>query len=62
MKSDDRFYKYVRGFLTVYLPKNRCYSQNTIKAYRDTLNLFRHFFWEEKATPFTPHLFRYVQS
>jgi integrase/recombinase XerD len=53
MKSDDRFYQYVRGFLTVYLPKNRCYSQNTTKAYRDTLNLFRHFLWEEKAIPFT---------
>jgi len=53
MKSDDRFYQHVRGFLTVYLPKNRCYSQNTTKAYRDTLNLFRHFLQEEKATPFT---------
>jgi integrase/recombinase XerD len=53
MKNDDQFFRFVRGFLTVFLPKNRCYSQNTTKAYRDTLNLFRHFFREEKATPFT---------
>jgi site-specific recombinase XerD len=53
MKQDDSFFKYVRGFLTVFLPKNKCYSKNTIKAYRDTINLFRKFLWEEKATPFT---------
>jgi integrase/recombinase XerD len=53
MKQDDSFFKYVRGFLTVFLPKNKCYSKNTIKAYRDTINLFRKFLWEEKAISFT---------
>ena len=53
MKSDDSFFKYVRGFLTVFLPKNKCYSKNTIKAYRDTINLFRKFLLEEKTIPFT---------
>jgi integrase/recombinase XerD len=53
MKQDDSFFKYVRGSLTVFLPKNKCYSKNTIKAYRDTINLFRKFLWEEKAISFT---------
>ncbi len=53
MKDDNNFFTHVRGFLTVYLPKQRCYSKNTIKAYRDTLNLLRKFFLEEKAITFT---------
>jgi len=53
MKRDDSFFKHVRGFLTVYLPKNKCYSKNTIKAYRDTINLFREFLLKEKAISFT---------
>jgi integrase/recombinase XerD len=53
MGNDDRFFRYVRGFLTVFLPKNKCYSTNTTKAYRDTLNLFRKFLSEEKGIPFT---------
>jgi len=53
MKHDDSFFKHVRGFLTVFLPKNKCYGKNTVKAYRDTINLFRKFLWEEKAISFT---------
>jgi integrase/recombinase XerD len=53
MKPDNSFFKQVRGFLTVYLPKNKCFSPNTIKAYRDTLNLFRTFLLEEKKIAFT---------
>lgn len=53
MKRDDSFFRHVRGFLTIFLPKNRCYSQHTIKAYRDSLNLFRQFMSEEKKIPFT---------
>jgi len=53
MKPDDGFFKHVRGFLTVFLPKNKCYSTHTVKAYRDTLNLFRKFMFEEKKISFT---------
>src|SRR4030066_499753 len=53
MKDDDSFFKHVRGFLTVFLPKNKCYSNHTVKAYRDTINLFRKFLLEEKAISFT---------
>jgi integrase/recombinase XerD len=52
-KFDDTFFKLVRSFLTVHLPKNRCYSPNTVKAYRDAINLFRKFLQEEKDIPFT---------
>ncbi|MCF1586428.1 site-specific integrase [Tetragenococcus koreensis] len=50
---EGAFYKYVRGFLTVYLPRNKCYSINTIKAYRDTINLFRFFLLDQKKITFT---------
>jgi integrase/recombinase XerD len=53
MKPDAIFFKHVRGFLTVFLPKHKCYSPNTVKAYRDTLNLFRKFLLEEKEITFT---------
>ena len=53
MKHDDSFFKHLRGFLTIFLPKNRCYSDHTVRAYRDTLNLFRRFLQEEKAISFT---------
>lgn len=38
--TDEAFFRAVRNFLTVYLPKQRCYSENTIKSYRISLNLF----------------------
>lgn len=50
---NDSFFKYVRSFLTVYLPRNKCYSANTVKAYRDTINLLRIFLSEQKKIPFT---------
>ena len=53
MKSDNSFFRHVRGFLTVFLPKHKCYSQNTVKSYRDTLNLFRKFLLQEKRIAFT---------
>ena len=34
------FYRIVREFLTVYLPKQRGASLNTVKSYKDALNLF----------------------
>ena len=51
MKTDNSFFKHVRGFLTVFLPKHKCYSPNTVKAYRDTLNLFRISCWRKKECP-----------
>ena len=53
MKMENDFFKYLRGFLTIFLPKNKCYSNHTVKAYRDTINLFRKFLLEEKTIAFT---------
>lgn len=53
MKHDNSFFRHVKGFLTVFLPKNKCYSDHTVKAYRDTINLFRKFLFEEKGISFT---------
>lgn len=41
----------VTGFLTDYLPLQRCYSRNTILSYRDTLKLFLRFLSECKGIP-----------
>jgi site-specific recombinase XerD len=38
--TDEAFYKTIRDFLTVYLPNQKCYSKNTVRAYRISLNLF----------------------
>lgn len=57
---DGFFFKYVRSFLTVYLPRNKCYSPNTIKAYRDTINLLRFFLWEKKKIPFSKITFEMI--
>lgn len=52
IKTDNSFFKHIRGFLTVYLPRHRCCSENTIKSYRETLNLLRIFIQEKKKMPF----------
>lgn len=39
----------VTGFLTDYLPLQRCYSKNTILSYRDTLKLFLRFLGDYKG-------------
>jgi len=46
--KDATFFKTIRGFLTVYLPKQKCASPNTIKSYRETLNLLLKFLEEKK--------------
>ena len=38
--KDDSFFKTIRNFLTIYLPRQKCYSPNTVDSYRITLNLF----------------------
>lgn len=37
---DEAFFKTIRDFLTVYLPKHKRYSKNTISSYRFALNLY----------------------
>lgn len=49
---DPLFFIHVRGFLTVYLPRQKGFSSHTIKAYRDTINLLREFLQNEKQISF----------
>ena len=51
--ADEMLLKTIRDFLTVYLPKQRCLSENTIKSYKFTLNLFTDYLEAEKSTPFS---------
>ena len=37
---DETVFIAMRDYLTIYLPKQRVFSQNTIKSYRTTLNMF----------------------
>lgn len=49
--KDINFYRIMRDFLTIYLPKQKCYSPNTVKSYRLALNLFIGFLGSEKNIP-----------
>ncbi len=46
--NERSFFIVIRDFLTIYLPKQRCVSVNTIKSYRDTLNLYIDFMVQHK--------------
>ncbi len=43
------FFKAIRSFLLEYLPNQRCFSENTIRSYRQTLNLFVKFLREKQG-------------
>lgn len=43
------FFKTIRKFLNEYLPSQRCLSENTIRSYRQALNLFVKFMREVKG-------------
>ena len=49
--KDVVFLKTVRDFLTVYLPRQRKLSANTVKSYRMSLNLFFEFLSEKHDIP-----------
>lgn len=46
--QDISFLKAVRDFLTLYLPQQRRFSENTIRSYRASLNLFFDYLKSEK--------------
>ena len=49
--KDEQFFRTIRSFLEIYLVKNRSCSPNTIKSYKDALNLFLDFLEEIKEIP-----------
>ncbi|MCD2346146.1 tyrosine-type recombinase/integrase [Clostridium guangxiense] len=60
--KDDTFFKIIRSFLTTYLPKQKCYSFNTIKSYKETLNLLIDYLQDEKQIPITQISFEYLDN
>jgi len=51
-KNEMRFYRLLRDFLADYLVTKRNFSGKTAKAYRQTMNLLRNYFREEKSINF----------
>ncbi|KKL01061.1 hypothetical protein LCGC14_2627480, partial [marine sediment metagenome] len=48
-KRDYSYWQLIRLFLTIHLPKHRCFSKNTIGTYSDSLDLFARFMREAKG-------------
>lgn len=48
MKKNNIFFETLRGYLTVFLPKQKCCSENTIKSYREVLNFLIDYLQNEK--------------
>jgi len=51
-KNEMYFYVLLRDFLTDYLMTRRNFSEKTARSYRQTLNLLRNYFREEKGISF----------
>lgn len=51
-KNEMYFYQLLRDFLNGYLIKRRNFSDKTVRSYRQTLNLLRNYFREEKGISF----------
>ena len=49
--KDEQFFRTIRSFFEIYLVKNRSCSPNTVKSYKDALNLYLDFLEAEKASP-----------
>jgi site-specific recombinase XerD len=45
----NEFFKTIRAFLTEYLPKQKCFSENTVRSYRQALNLLVTFLRAERS-------------
>ncbi|MEB3102871.1 tyrosine-type recombinase/integrase [Ferviditalea candida] len=60
--KDDAFFKLIRNFLTIYLPKQKCYSLNTIKSYKEALNLLLDYLQTEKQIPLLRITFELLDS
>jgi len=58
--KDEQFFITINKFLTIYLPKHRSCSPNTIKAYRETINLFLDFMRTDKQIGLTQMSFEYL--
>ena len=46
--KDESFFKTLKNYLTIYLTKQKCYSVNTIKSYKETFKILLKFLEEKK--------------
>ena len=60
--NDALFLKTVRDFLTIYLPKQRKFSENTIRSYRMSLSLFFDYLKNEKGVSIQKLSFNHLNS
>ena len=48
---DEKLFRLIRDYFTIFLPEQKCCSQDTIKSYRDSLNLLLDYVTKEKKIP-----------
>ncbi|MFT8312375.1 MAG: tyrosine-type recombinase/integrase [Sporolactobacillus sp.] len=60
--KDETLFRLMRDYLNVYLPNQKCCSLNTIKSYRESLNLLFDFITTQKAIPLTDITFEVLNS
>lgn len=58
--KDEQLFALLRDFLLVYLPNQRKTSDNTVKAYRTTLNQFLKYISGQKISPCCPLHLRWL--
>lgn len=49
--KDEKLFRLIRDYLIVYLPEQKCCSQNTVKSYRESLNILLDYVTREKKIP-----------
>lgn len=49
MSNNEKFFLCIKNWLTVFLPRQRCLSENSVRAYKMTLNLLIEFLRTEKG-------------
>ena len=47
----NEFFRTIRSYLTEYLPNQKCYSDNTVRSYKQALNLFVRYLREVQCLP-----------
>jgi len=49
--KDEKLFKMIRDYLVVYLPEQKCCSDDTVKSYRESLNILLDYITREKHIP-----------
>ena len=58
--SEKNFWKYVRNYLTIYLPGIRCLSPRTIDSYRQSTSMYCTFLKEQSGIEFSKVSFEHI--